>query len=58
MCLKEIIQLVLKDLNGNQSAAAKRLEIGRSTIWRYLKSKTPMQAYGASNLWRCKHRGI
>ena len=33
----EIIQLVLKENGGNQSAAAKQLGIGRSTLWRYLK---------------------
>lgn len=34
---KEIIQIVLAETNGNQSAAAKKLGIGRSTLWRYLK---------------------
>lgn len=34
---QEIIQIVLNEMNGNQSATAKRLGIGRSTLWRYLK---------------------
>lgn len=34
---KDIIHLVLEDCGGNQSAAAKRLGIGRSTLWRYIK---------------------
>lgn len=34
---REIIQTVLNEMNGNQSATAKRLGIGRSTLWRYLK---------------------
>lgn len=34
---QEIIQLVLKQTDGNQSAAAKRLGISRTTLWRYLK---------------------
>lgn len=34
---KDIIRLVLEDSGGNQSAAAKRLGIGRSTLWRYIK---------------------
>ncbi len=29
--------IVLNEMNGNQSAAARRLGIGRSTLWRYLK---------------------
>lgn len=33
----DIIRTVLKKNNGNQSAAAKQLGIGRSTLWRYLK---------------------
>lgn len=34
---QDIIRIVLEDCNGNQSAAAKQLGIGRSTLWRYLK---------------------
>lgn len=34
---KDIIQMVLNETNGNQSAAAKRLGISRTTLWRYLK---------------------
>lgn len=34
---REIIALCLKDTGGNQSAAAKRLGISRTTLWRYLK---------------------
>ncbi|MGN0354923.1 MAG: PrpR N-terminal domain-containing protein [Muricoprocola sp.] len=34
---QKIIRIVLEDCNGNQSAAAKQLGIGRSTLWRYLK---------------------
>jgi transcriptional regulator with AAA-type ATPase domain len=34
---QEIIRLVMADCGGKQSAAAKSLGIGRSTIWRYLK---------------------
>lgn len=34
---QDIIHLVLEDCGGKQSAAAKRLGIGRSTLWRYLK---------------------
>ncbi|MBE1444208.1 PrpR N-terminal domain-containing protein [Paenibacillus sp. OAS669] len=34
---KEIIQLVLQEENMNQSRAAKRLGINRSTLWRILK---------------------
>lgn len=34
---KEIIQKVLTETEGNQSAAAKRLGISRTTLWRYLK---------------------
>ena len=33
----DIINRVLKEVGGNQSAAAKRLGIGRTTLWRYLK---------------------
>ena len=33
---KEIILQVLKETNSNQSAAAKRLGISRTTLWRYL----------------------
>ncbi|MDO4650816.1 MAG: PrpR N-terminal domain-containing protein [Eubacteriales bacterium] len=34
---QEIIQRVLEQNNGNQTATAKQLNIGRSTLWRYLK---------------------
>lgn len=33
---REIVMLVLKEHDGNQSAAAKQLGIGRTTMWRYL----------------------
>lgn len=33
---EEILKIVLAETDGNQSAAAKRLGIGRSTLWRYL----------------------
>lgn len=36
---KDIIQMVLKETGGNQSAAAKKLGIGRTTLWRYLSDK-------------------
>ena len=32
----DIIRLVLEENGGNQSAAAKQLKIGRSTLWRYM----------------------
>ena len=32
----DIIRLVLEENDGNQSAAAKQLKIGRSTLWRYM----------------------
>lgn len=35
---KEIILKVLAEENGNKTAAANRLGIGRTTIWRYLKN--------------------
>lgn len=34
---KEIIQKVLTETGGNQSATAKRLGISRTTLWRYLR---------------------
>lgn len=34
---QDVIRLVLSECGGNQTAAAKRLGIGRSTLWRYLK---------------------
>lgn len=34
---RDVIRLVLEESGGNQTAAAKRLGIGRSTLWRYLK---------------------
>ena len=36
---QDIIQLVLQENNGNQSAAAKQLKIGRSTLWRYIRTQ-------------------
>ncbi len=36
---KDIIRLILKEKGGNQSAAAKQLGIGRTTLWRYLSDK-------------------
>lgn len=36
---KDIINMVLKENGGNQSAAAKQLGIGRTTLWRYLNEK-------------------
>ena len=33
----DIIRMVVEENGGNQSAAAKQLKIGRSTLWRYLK---------------------
>lgn len=34
---KQVVKVVLEKCGGNQTAAAKRLEIGRSTLWRLLK---------------------
>lgn len=34
---RQIIRQVLRQTGGNQSAAAKRLGISRTTLWRYLK---------------------
>ena len=34
---RDIINAVLKETEGNQSAAAKRLGISRTTLWRLLK---------------------
>ncbi|PKM54891.1 MAG: propionate catabolism operon regulatory protein PrpR [Firmicutes bacterium HGW-Firmicutes-5] len=34
---QEIVQIVLRESDGNQSKAAKRLAISRTTLWRYLK---------------------
>lgn len=34
---QDIVRIVLSETHGNQSAAAKRLGIARSTLWRYLK---------------------
>ncbi len=34
---RDIIRAVLDETNGNQSAAAKRLGISRTTLWRFLK---------------------
>jgi DNA-binding NtrC family response regulator len=35
--IQDVVEIVLSELDGNQSATAKRLGIGRSTLWRYLK---------------------
>lgn len=35
---RDIIQQVLAETDGNQSAAAKRMGISRTTLWRYLKN--------------------
>ena len=35
---QDIIHAVLEETGGNQSAAAKRLGISRTTLWRLLKS--------------------
>ncbi|MFR6328167.1 MAG: helix-turn-helix domain-containing protein [Eisenbergiella sp.] len=34
---REIVELVVKEEGGNQSAAARRLGISRTTLWRILK---------------------
>ena len=34
--IREVIHITLKQCNGNQSQAAKKLGIGRTTLWRYL----------------------
>lgn len=34
---QDVIQMVLREMGGNQSAAAKRLGISRTTMWRLLK---------------------
>lgn len=36
---QDIIHMVLAETGGNQSAAAKRLSISRTTLWRYLKAE-------------------
>ncbi len=36
---QEILQLVLEETGGNQTAAAKRLGIARTTLWRLLKAR-------------------
>lgn len=36
--IRQAIEQALRDNNGNQSAAAKQLGIGRSTLWRHLNS--------------------
>ena len=36
---KDIVMQVLRDNNGNQAAAAKQLQIGRTTLWRLLNSE-------------------
>ena len=33
---REIVKVVLSQCGGNQTLAAKRLGIGRTTLWRYL----------------------
>ena len=35
--MMDVVRKVLEEHDGNQSAAAKQLKIGRSTLWRYLK---------------------
>jgi DNA-binding NtrC family response regulator len=35
--IRQIVKLALDENNGNQTAAAKQLGIGRTTLWRYLK---------------------
>lgn len=35
--VKDIVHVVLDQCNGNQSLAAKKLNISRTTLWRYLK---------------------
>ncbi len=34
---KEIVQTVLRENNGNQTAAARQLGISRTTLWRMVK---------------------
>ena len=36
---RDIILYTLKNCNGNQSIAAKKLGIGRTTLWRYIKTQ-------------------
>lgn len=36
---REVIQIVLEEENGNQSAAARRLGISRGTLWRMMKEQ-------------------
>jgi DNA-binding NtrC family response regulator len=36
---KDIVQHVLHTCDGNQTAAAKRLGISRTTLWRYMNNK-------------------
>lgn len=36
---REIVKMVLAQCGGNQTAAAKRLGIGRTTLWRYLNEE-------------------
>lgn len=38
--IQEILKLVLTQTGGNQTAAAKRLGIGRTTLWRLLKKQS------------------
>jgi transcriptional regulator with PAS, ATPase and Fis domain len=35
---KEIVQMAVRENNGNQSAAAKQLGISRTTLWRIYKN--------------------
>ena len=36
---REVIMRVVKELGGNQTAAAARLEISRTTLWRFLRKE-------------------
>ena len=36
---REIVKVVLSQCGGNQTLAAKRLGIGRTTLWRYLNEE-------------------
>ena len=36
---RDIVRRVVEESDGNQTAAAKRLGISRTTLWRYLKEE-------------------